>query len=145
MTAEYPNTFIVHPDLDLTLPSIQNLQEIVQDMVLNGLHASISHQFPAFLEHIQGRQLGGGTMCSGTECRMLALELSSDGQSSLRAAAPDIDSLTSAALTRIEKRNLSSVHVLRCEIVPYKQAYIQRISNPQYLFRDVTELPGEKA
>jgi hypothetical protein len=145
MTAKYLNTPIVHHGLDLTLPPIHNLQEIFEDMVLNGLHDSKSHQLPAFLEHIQGRQLRVGTMCSGTECPVLALELINDGQSSLRAAAPDIDSLTSAALTRIGRRNISFVHVLSCEIVPYKQAYIQRNFNPGYLFRDVTELPGEKA
>ena len=43
------------------------------------------------------------------------------------------------------RRNIPFVHVLSCEIIPYKQAYIQRNFNPQYLVRDVTELPGEKA
>jgi len=69
----------VQDGIDLTLPPIHNLQEIFQDMVLNGLHDSKSHQLPAFLEHIQGRKLRVGTMCSGTECPVIALELINDG------------------------------------------------------------------
>jgi hypothetical protein len=144
-TAKYLNTPVVHHGLDQTLPPIHNLQDIFQDMVLNGLQDSKSHQLQAFLKHIQGRQLRVGTMCSGTECPVLALGLINDGMSSLRAATPDTDSLTSVALTRLGRPNISFIHVLSCEIVPYKQAYIQRNFNPQYLFRDVTELAGETA
>ena len=78
-TVTYLNTPIVYHGLDLTLPPIHNLQEIFQDMVLNGLHDSKSYQLPAFLEHIQGRKLRVGTMCSGTECPVIALELINDG------------------------------------------------------------------
>jgi hypothetical protein len=144
-TAKYLNTPVVHHGLDQTLPPIHNLQDIFQDMVLNGLQDSKSHQLQAFLKHIQGRQLRVGTMCSGTECPVLALGLINDGMSSLRAATPDTDSLTSVALTRLGRPNISFIHVLSCEIVPYKQAYIQRNFNPEYLFRDVTELAGETA
>lgn len=36
-------------------------------------------------------------------------------------------------------------HVFSCEIEPFKQAYIERNFAPPILFRDVTELGGDKA
>jgi hypothetical protein len=145
LSARRLNTLVVHNGLDRTLPPIHNLADIFEDMVLNGLHDSKRHQLQTFLEYIQGRELRVGTMCSGTECPVLALDLINDGQSLLRASMPKAKSLTCAVLTRLGKPNIPFIHVLSCEIVPYKQAYIQRNFNPQYLFRDVTELPGEKA
>jgi hypothetical protein len=144
-TARRLNTLVTHNGLDRTLPPIHNLADIFEDMVLNGLHDSKRHQLQAFLEYAKGRELRVGTMCSGTECPILALDLINDGQSLLRASMSKAKSLTSVGLTRLGKPNVPFIHVLSCEIVPYKQAYIQRNFSPQYLFRDVTELPGERA
>lgn len=36
-------------------------------------------------------------------------------------------------------------HVFSCEIVPFKQAYIERNFAPPLLFRDLLELSGDKA
>lgn len=36
-------------------------------------------------------------------------------------------------------------HAFSCEIVPLKQSYIERNFRPPLLFRDITELGGEKA
>lgn len=144
-TAKHLNTLVVHNGLDRSLPPIHSLPDIFEDIVFNGLHDSKRHQLQSFLNYVQGRELRVGTMCSGTECPVLALGLINDGQSLQRASPSNSTLLTCAALARIGKPTVPFVHVLSCEIVPYKQAYIQRNFNPQYLFRDVTELPGEKA
>jgi hypothetical protein len=144
-TAKYLNTLVVHNGLDRSLPPIHSLPDIFEDIVFHGLHDSKRHQLQSFLNYVQGRELRVGTMCSGTECPVLALGLINDGQSLQRASPSNSTLLTCAALARIGKPTIPFVHVLSCEIVPYKQAYIQRNFNPQYLFRDVTELPGEKA
>lgn len=36
-------------------------------------------------------------------------------------------------------------HAFSCEIVPFKQSYIERNFRPPLLFRDITELGGDKA
>jgi hypothetical protein len=36
-------------------------------------------------------------------------------------------------------------HLFSVEIVPFKQAYIERNFHPQYIFRDVRQLGGKEA
>ena len=143
--AKYLNTPVVHNGLDRSLPPIHNLQDIFEDMVRNGWGGAQGQQLRASVEHVQGRELRVGTMCSGTECPVLALGLINDGESLQTLSISSANLLPVLALKRLGKPTIPFVHVLSCEIASYKQAYIQRNFDPQYLFRDVTELPGEQA
>lgn len=42
-------------------------------------------------------------------------------------------------------REFNVEHLFSAEIVPFKQAYIERNFHPRYLFRDVTELKDRVA
>ncbi|KAG8925515.1 hypothetical protein FRC02_009614 [Tulasnella sp. 418] len=92
-----------------------------EDMVKN---------IPAFIKvakALNGRKLRVATMCSGTESPLLALDL------------------ICRTLKRDHGVKLDIEHVFSCEIVPWKQAYIERNFHPPILFRDVTELGQEEA
>jgi hypothetical protein len=144
-TANKLNNLVIHNGLDRSLPPIHSLPDIFEDMVLTGLDESKSLKVQDFVNHIQGRALRVGTMCSGTECPILALGLVNDGEFLSDGLYLNANFLTCVALKRLGKPTIPFTHVLSCEIVPYKQAYIQRNFDPQYLFRDVTELPGQEA
>jgi hypothetical protein len=139
------NNLVIHNGLDRSLPPIHSLPDIFEDMVLTGLDESKSLKVQDFVNHVQGRALRVGTMCSGTECPILALGLVNDGEFLSDSLHLNANFLTCVALKRLGKPTIPFTHVLSCEIVPYKQAYIQRNFNPQYLFRDVTELAGQEA
>jgi hypothetical protein len=139
------NNLVIHNGLDRSLPPIHSLPAIFEDMVLTGLDESKSLKVQDFVNHVQGRALRVGTMCSGTECPILALGLVNDGEFLSDSLHLNANFLTCVALKRLGKPTIPFTHVLSCEIVPYKQAYIQRNFDPQYLFRDVTELPGQEA
>ena len=139
------NNLVIHNGLDRSLPPIHSLPDIFEDMVLTGLDESKSLKVQDFVNHVQGRALRVGTMCSGTECPILALGLVNDGEFLSDSLHLNANFLTCVALKRLGKPTIPFTHVLSCEIVPYKQAYIQRNFDPQYLFRDVTELPGQEA
>ncbi|KAL2011944.1 hypothetical protein VTN00DRAFT_4662 [Thermoascus crustaceus] len=66
-------------------------------------------------------------MCSGTESPLLALEMISDGLRRLHCLSFDVE------------------HLFSAEIVPFKQAYIERNFHPPYIFRDVRELKDGEA
>ena len=61
-------------------------------------------------------------MCSGTESPLLALEMVQD------------------ALKSFGEPDLQVEHLFSAEIVPYKQAYIERNFHPKIIFRDITEI-----
>ena len=104
-----------------SLPPISRLPDIFLDIVsrLSGVKT--------LAEHIKGRTLRVATMCSGTESPLLALNL------------------ISRALTEKYGTTINVEHVFSCEIVPFKQAYIERNFQPPLLFRDVCELGDDYA
>ena len=101
---------------DSSLPPISRLPDIFLDIV------SRLPEVETLAEHIQGRKLRVATMCSGTESPLLALNL------------------ISRAMTEKFGTTIEVEHVFSCEIVPFKQAYIERNFQPPLLFRDVCEL-----
>lgn len=134
--------------LDESLKPISRLDDIFADMTSRALEpVTLSHQLnlkykkdlgldelvPAsddntlydLIKHLNGRKLRLATMCSGTESPILALDLVAK---SLRARG----------------LNFEMEHMFSAEIVPYKQAYIERNFNPPIIFRDIKELsiPG---
>ncbi|GAB7360989.1 hypothetical protein MBLNU230_g0972t1 [Neophaeotheca triangularis] len=102
------------------LPPLSDVREIFQDMTAKALGNGLNDA----TKHLSGRSLRVATMCSGTESPLLALELI---QSSLRT---------------LEAGPLHFTHLFSAEIVPFKQAYIQRNFQPHLIFRDITELIG---
>lgn len=63
------------PGLDPTLPPINKIEDIFDDMVVTAERLG----FDMFLQHIGSRDLRVATMCSGTESPLLALEMIVDG------------------------------------------------------------------
>lgn len=57
--------------LDATLPPIDNLEEIFDDIT----RRAMANNFQAFLDHLASRKLRVVTMCSGTESPLLAMEM----------------------------------------------------------------------
>ena len=106
---------------DSSLPPISRLPDIFLDIV------SRLSEVKALAEHIKGRKLRVATMCSGTESPLLALNL------------------ISRAMTEKLGTTIEVEHVFSCEIVPFKQAYIERNFHPPLLFRDVCELGDDYA
>ncbi|KAG8902838.1 hypothetical protein FRB99_004034, partial [Tulasnella sp. 403] len=108
------------PDLS-DLPPMTNIPDIFADLVKH---------IPDMIKvakTLKGRKLRVATMCSGTESPLLALNL------------------IARALKKNHGVELQFEHVFSCEIVPWKQAYIERNFKPPILFRDVTELGYEEA
>ena len=106
---------------DSSLPPISRLPDIFRDIV------SRLPEVKTLAEHIKGRKLRVATMCSGTESPLLALNL------------------ISRAMTEKFGTTIEVEHVFSCEIVPFKQAYIERNFQPPFLFRDVCELGDDYA
>ncbi|GAA5867419.1 hypothetical protein JCM3774_002898 [Rhodotorula dairenensis] len=107
--------------LDLTLPPLFKLDEIFAHMV-----SREAEKFAAVFKDL-GRPLRVATMCSGTEAPILALRLMLRALEAQTGVSGEID------------------HVFSAEIDAFKQAYIERNFAPPLLFRDVTELPNDKA
>lgn len=103
------------------LPPLTDIPSIFADLV------NRIPDFVAFANAFKGRKLRVATMCSGTESPLLAL------------------GLITRALKKDHGVDLHFEHVFSCEIVPWKQAYIERNFKPPLLFRDVTELGNEEA
>ena len=106
---------------DSSLPPISRLPDIFLDIV------SRLSEVKTLAEHIKGRTLRVATMCSGTESPLLALNLISRALAEKYGTTIDVE------------------HVFSCEIVPFKQAYIERNFQPPLLFRDVCELGDDYA
>ncbi|KAJ5657749.1 C-5 cytosine methyltransferase [Penicillium longicatenatum] len=104
------------------LPPMSNLEEIFTDLAQNAMRLGLER----VLQRLDGRPLRVATVCSGTESPLLALEMIQKGLG------------TNGERFQFE-------HLFSCEIVPFKQAYIERNFGPPLLFRDLRDLGGEKA
>lgn len=104
------------------LPPISDIYEMFDDIVLR-----VAKPLTEVSDAFSGNKLRVGTMCSGTESPLLALQM----------------------ITRSMKKLLGKTfvveHLFSCEIEPYKQAYIERNFRPPILFRDITELGRDYA
>jgi site-specific DNA-cytosine methylase len=80
------------------------------------------HTLHHVLEHLGSHSLRVATMCSGTESPILAMLMINE------------------SLKRLGLPVLHFDHVFSAEIVPFKQAYIERNFNPPVIFRDITEI-----
>ncbi|GAA6033422.1 hypothetical protein JCM8097_006743 [Rhodosporidiobolus ruineniae] len=107
--------------LDTSLPPMTNIHSIFSDLT-----ARFAPELAPVVEEVN-RPIRVATMCSGTEAPILAL------------------GLFSRALEEQTGVKLRVKHIFSAEIEPFKQAYIERNFAPPLLFRDVTELPNEKA
>ncbi|KAI9683648.1 MAG: hypothetical protein M1829_004953 [Trizodia sp. TS-e1964] len=109
--------FKYKPGLKEDLPPLHDIEEIFEDMVHKGLKTGLKKA----IDHLNSRKLKIATMCSGTESPVLALGLVSDSLKKL------------GIVFEIE-------HLFSAEIVPFKQAYIERNFSPPLLFRDIKEI-----
>ena len=90
--------------LDTGLPPLSSIDDIFKDIVTKALDMGLKK-----ILHKSNRQpLRVATMCSGTESPLLALEMVQD------------------ALKSLGEPELHFDHLFSAEIVPYKQAYIER-------------------
>lgn len=116
-----------HPD-DLKLPPLSTMPSIFKDIV--DRNPKLRDVAELFKQHNKlnatSRKLRVGTMCSGTESPLLALQLISEAM-------------------EVDGSKLEVEHIFSCEIEPFKQAYIERNFRPPVLFRDVTELQRDEA
>ncbi|OQD90948.1 hypothetical protein PENANT_c001G04633 [Penicillium antarcticum] len=103
------------------LPPLHRLEDIFADMASKALERGFSD----VLCQLGKRPLRVATMCSGTEAPLLALDMISTG------LGMDLQ--------------LRISHAFSCEIVPFKQSYIERNFRPPLLFRDIKELGGDVA
>ena len=102
--------------LDLSLPPLCDNQKIFEDLGSRALQLGLRRLLPDL-----GRPLRVATFCSGTESPLLALQ---DLQEYMKSQGVPFE---------IE-------HVMSAEIVPFKQAYIERTFRPPLIIRDITEL-----
>ncbi|GFF29000.1 DNA repair protein RAD5 [Aspergillus udagawae] len=100
------------------LPPLYKLEDIYEHMTKRALELN----FDDVLSHLGSRPLRIVTMCSGTESPLLALEM----------------------VQNVLRKNFGKPfqfrHLFSAEIVPFKQAYIERNFHPRFLFRDVKQL-----
>jgi hypothetical protein len=109
------------PPEESSHPPLSSLSDIFTDIVVR------MPDIKSVAERVKGRKLRVATMCSGTESPLLALRMITRAMQEKYGVAFDVD------------------HVFSCEIVPFKQAYIERNFHPPLLFRDVTELGDQYA
>ena len=102
--------------LDTSLPPLSSIDAIFQDITTKALSLGLREALKTT------PVLRFATMCSGTESPLLAIEMVQD------------------ALRSLGECELAVEHLFSAEIVPYKQAYIERNFNPPIIFRDITEL-----
>ncbi|OBT84724.1 hypothetical protein VE02_06091 [Pseudogymnoascus sp. 03VT05] len=124
-----PETYVYKNGLALHEKPISKIEDIFADMTDRALtkmnKSKDDKTFLDFLKHMNGRKLRVATMCSGTESPILALNLVSEALKS-------------------RGHNFEIDHKFSAEIVPFKQAYIERNFSPPIIFRDIKELsiPG---
>ncbi|KAB2572419.1 DNA repair protein RAD5 [Lasiodiplodia theobromae] len=108
--------------IDASLPPLSSIEEIFKDITERAMSKGLRKTLKALNRH----ELRIATMCSGTESPVLALQLVSDA---------------------LQKNGnaLGLRHVFSAEIVPKKQAYIERNFHPPIIFRDIRELTKEDA
>ncbi|RHZ71269.1 hypothetical protein CDV55_103969 [Aspergillus turcosus] len=100
------------------LPPLYKLEDIYEHMTKRALELN----FDDVLAHLGSKPLRVVTMCSGTESPLLALEMVQN------------------VLRKTFGKNFEFRHLFSAEIVPFKQAYIERNFHPRFLFRDVKQL-----
>ncbi|KAF2136382.1 uncharacterized protein K452DRAFT_138048 [Aplosporella prunicola CBS 121167] len=113
-----------HKGLDLNRPPLSDLNSIFTEITSRALSEGLGNT----LEILDGRELRVATMCSGTESPLLALQLVSEALKRLGISTP-----------------LRLRHLFSAEIVPIKQAFIERNYSPPIIFRDVRELVEPQA
>lgn len=132
--------------LALDLPPMHNLDDIYATITRHAMNNGLG----GFLDHMQqiDRPLRVATVCSGTESPLLALEMVQKCKSisitDLFSCQCSTD-LCMSGLKNGYNHTFSFDHLFSAEIVPFKQAYIERNFNPPLLFRDVTQLKDEFA
>ncbi|KKK13442.1 hypothetical protein ARAM_000893 [Aspergillus rambellii] len=109
--------------LALGLPPLHRLSDIYKSLTTRALELD----FDEFLSHLGSQQLRVVTVCSGTESPLLALEMIQEN------------------LQKYFNRDFQFRHLFSAEIVPFKQAYIERNFHPRFIFRDVAELKNRVA
>ncbi|KAK2762854.1 hypothetical protein FQN54_001029 [Arachnomyces sp. PD_36] len=119
----YADSLKSRPGIDLDLPPLYGIHDIFDDISKKAEELG----FKDVLAHLGTRKLRVVTVCSGTESPLLALKMVADGFKGLFGEAFDIE------------------HLFSAEIVPFKQAYIERNFHPPIIFRDVKELTQPKA
>ncbi|KAG9960422.1 hypothetical protein KCU61_g6526, partial [Aureobasidium melanogenum] len=120
-------------DVNRTLPPLFEISAIFNDLVGKGLRTlqaqtiasddAQQYSLEDVCKHVGSRPLRVATMCSGTESPLLALDMISD-----------------CIRKRGDGLELNYEHVFSAEIVPFKQAYIERNFRPPIIFRDITEI-----
>ncbi|KAK4890343.1 hypothetical protein LTR27_010986 [Elasticomyces elasticus] len=103
--------------LDANLPPLSETADIFADMTRRALELGLE----AATKNLAGKPLRVGTMCSGTESPILAMQMVHN------------------VLKEMGLETIQVEHVFSAEIVPYKQAYIERNFAPPIIFRDITE------
>ncbi|KAL2052512.1 hypothetical protein ABVK25_007072 [Lepraria finkii] len=114
--------FTFTPGIDQSLPALSDIQDIFNDITSRAYESG----FNEAVDLLDGRVINVATICSGTESPLLALDMICD------------------ALKRIFKKELQFKHLFSAEIVPFKQAYIERNFAPAILFRDTREIAEAK-
>ena len=98
--------------LDLTLPPLSDIKDIFTDLTGNAL----TLDFGDAVQKLGSRPLRVATMCSGTESPLVAIQMVGE------------------ALKECSDLNLQIEHLFSVEIVPFKQAYIERNFHPSIIF-----------
>ena len=104
--------------VDQSLPPLHTISGIFEDMVRTALPMGLAKAS----QNLEQRPLRVATMCSGTESPLLALEMVKD------------------AMKTLGQPVFNSIHLFSAEIVPYKQAYIERNFGVPVIFRDIRDL-----
>ncbi|KAI9808767.1 MAG: hypothetical protein M1825_003920 [Sarcosagium campestre] len=104
--------------IDESIEPLSDIEQIFNHLTTKAVPLGLKKA----VEHLNNRRLRVATMCSGTESPILALQLVRDSLKS------------SFGL------DLNVEHVFSAEIVPFKQAYIERNFAPPIIFRDIREL-----
>ncbi|KAL5333911.1 hypothetical protein BJX70DRAFT_405782 [Aspergillus crustosus] len=119
----YSGPMRARTQLALSLPPLYKLSDIYKSLTNRAMELKLDEM----LDHLGDIELRVVTVCSGTESPLLALEMVKEN------------------LLKHHSRTLNFKHLFSAEIVPFKQAYIERNFHPPLLFRDVAELKDRVA
>jgi site-specific DNA-cytosine methylase len=130
------------------LPPLYKLSDIFKSLTEQAIDLGLDK----VLAHLGNRRLRVATVCSGTESPLLALEMVKESECCLRIpfTSPYLGLwkllfMNGIDLQKYFNRDLYFKHLFSAEIVPFKQAYIERNFRPRLLFRDVAELKDRVA
>ena len=130
-----PGTYRVH--IDGSLPPLSDLDAIFNDMVSNAWEKT---PLAEAMELLSDKSINIATMCSGTESPLLALGKIQNGKHESWPSVLQTVTYSILGLKLSGKPALDIKHLFSAEIVPYKQAYIERNFGPEKLFRDIREI-----